>query len=67
MSVDGIKTLVIDLIGQLSHSVFGRLSCKPAPKEVKSAYTNINDLSRLLNTALLEAISGQGEINNLGP
>ena len=59
--------MVIDLIGQFSHNVFGHLSCKPAPKEVKSAYTNINDLSLELNTAILEAISGLGEINNLGP
>jgi len=30
MSVDGIiKTLVIDLIGQLSRDVIGRLSVKP--------------------------------------
>ena len=28
-SVDGIKTLVIDLIGQLSRDVIGRLSVKP--------------------------------------
>ena len=39
----------------------------PAPKEVKSAYTNINDLSLEVNTVILEAISGLGEINNLGP
>ena len=55
------------MIGQLSHNAFGCLSCKPAPKEVKSAHSNINDLNQELNTAILEAISGLGEINNLGP